>query len=151
MSYIEESLFDGERILYRSGLHWAFLLLSGIFSGLFLLAGVLLMVEGFSVGVLIVVICVGVIAKEVIVWNTTEMAITSNRVIVKVGVLSRNVVELLLSKVESVVVKQGLFERMLGYGCVIVEGTGGTVEPFTMVRSPMEFRRQVQRALASIR
>jgi hypothetical protein len=33
---------------------------------------------------------------------------------------------------------------MFGYGSIVVKGTGGTAEPFNNVRSPLEFRRQVQ-------
>jgi hypothetical protein len=33
---------------------------------------------------------------------------------------------------------------MLGYGTVIVRGTGGTPEPFTLIAHPTEFRRHVQ-------
>jgi hypothetical protein len=34
---------------------------------------------------------------------------------------------------------------MLGYGTVILRGTGGTPEPFDRIDQPLEFRKQVQR------
>jgi hypothetical protein len=43
-----------------------------------------------------------------------------------------------------VMVEQGLLGRMLGYGNIVVRGTGGTAEPFKNVRSPLEFRGHVQ-------
>jgi uncharacterized membrane protein YdbT with pleckstrin-like domain len=72
------------------------------------------------------------------------MAVTSKRVIMKVGLLRKRTVELFLPKVESVRVEQGLLGRMLRYGDIVVRGTGGTAEPFKNVRLPLEFRRQVQ-------
>jgi DNA-directed RNA polymerase subunit RPC12/RpoP len=33
---------------------------------------------------------------------------------------------------------------MLGYGSIIITGTGGSQEPFRNIGSPFEFRRQVQ-------
>jgi hypothetical protein len=50
----------------------------------------------------------------------------------------------MLSKVEGINVEQSLVGRMLGYGSIIITGTGGTQEPFRNIGSPFEFRRQVQ-------
>jgi hypothetical protein len=33
---------------------------------------------------------------------------------------------------------------MMGYGSVVVRGTGGTPESFVMISHPQEFRRSVQ-------
>lgn len=74
----------------------------------------------------------------------TEIAVTNKRVIVKTGLLTRRTVELLLSKVESIGVDESIWGRILGYGSVVVRGTGGTPEPFHRVGHPLEFGRQVQ-------
>ena len=71
------------------------------------------------------------------------MAVTNKRLVVKIGVLNRRTYEILLSKVESIHVEEGLFGRMLGYGSVVVRGTGGTPEPFYRIAHPLELRRQV--------
>jgi uncharacterized membrane protein YdbT with pleckstrin-like domain len=84
-------------------------------------------------------ILLGYLARE-----ATEMAVTNKRIVIKTGLLSRKTFELLLSKVESIGVEEGLLGRMLGYGSVVVRGTGGTPEPFKNVAHPLEFRRQVQ-------
>jgi hypothetical protein len=39
--------------------------------------------------------------------------------------------------------------KALGYGTIIVAGTGGTKEPFKMIAKPLDFRRQVQQQIAS--
>ena len=75
------------------------------------------------------------------------MAVTDKRVIVKVGVASRTTFELLLSKVESIGVEESMMGRILGYGTVVVRGTGGTPEPFDRVAHPIEFRKQVQQRI----
>jgi transposase len=49
-----------------------------------------------------------------------------------------------LAKIESVAVDQGILGRILGYGTIIVRGTGGTQEPFRRIADPMGFRRHVQ-------
>ncbi|HUK36041.1 MAG TPA: PH domain-containing protein, partial [Vicinamibacterales bacterium] len=57
--------------------------------------------------------------------------------------------ELVLQKVESIAVQEPLIGRMLGYGTIVVGGTGGTKEAFPLVPEPQEFRRQVQGQLAA--
>ena len=76
--------------------------------------------------------------------NATEMAVTNRRILIKSGILSRRTIELLLSRVESIVINEPFFGRMFGYGTVIVRGTGGTPEPFQQIAHPTEFRRHVQ-------
>ena len=75
---------------------------------------------------------------------TTELAVTTKRVISKRGLISRKTVELNLAKVEAIGVNQSILGRILGYGTVTVVGTGGTKEPFLYIASPLEFRRVVQ-------
>ncbi len=155
MSYVESNLIPGEKVLYKTRLHWVVLLgpiVAGVFfglPGLVLLIGSLFKRTGQSSGmagggllfIIIATVCVllGFLGR-----NATEMAVTNKRVIIKTGLLRRRTFELLLSKVESIGVDEGLLGRMLGYGTVVVRGTGGTPEPFSRVGHPLEFRRQVQ-------
>ena len=80
--------------------------------------------------------------------NATEMAVTNKRVIVKSGLANRRTIELLLSRIESIAVEEPALGRLLGYGTVIVRGTGGTPEVFPQIARPLEFREQVQRQIA---
>ena len=75
---------------------------------------------------------------------STEFAVTTQRVIIKVGLIRRNTVEVLLTKVEGVQVDQGILGRMLDFGTIRVTGTGGTKEPFKLIRRPMQLRQHVQ-------
>ena len=77
---------------------------------------------------------------------TSEFAVTSLRLVFKVGLIARYTTELLLPKVESISVTQSLLGRLLSYGDLIVTGTGNTREVFARVRDPVGFRNEVQRA-----
>jgi len=50
----------------------------------------------------------------------------------------------LLPKVESIGVDESFVGRILGYGGVIVRGTGGTFETFDKIARPNELRLKVQ-------
>ena len=76
--------------------------------------------------------------------NATEMSVTNRRLVIKTGIFSRRTIELLLGRVESIQVQESFAGRMLGFGSVIVHGTGGTPETFHRIAHPLEFRRQME-------
>lgn len=76
--------------------------------------------------------------------KNSEFGITNKRLIIKTGIISRNTLELNLSKIESVNVKQSLLGRIMGYGSLGVIGTGGTKEIFVKINNPILFRRKFQ-------
>jgi hypothetical protein len=55
----------------------------------------------------------------------------------------------MLSRVESIGVTESFWGRILGYGSVVVHGTGGTPESFVMIAHPQEFRRSVQEQIGA--
>jgi membrane protein YdbS with pleckstrin-like domain len=73
-------------------------------------------------------------------WWTSEFAVTSRRVMVKIGFVSVHTLELLLAEIESIAVDQSMLGRMLGYGTLKITGTGGTVEVFPQVSEPSALR-----------
>jgi len=82
-------------------------------------------------------------------WRTSEFAVTSRRVLVKVGLLSVHTLELLIPKVEAIGVDQTIAGRLLGYGTLRIVGTGGTVEAFPRVAEPQALREAVLRQAPS--
>ena len=48
---------------------------------------------------------------------------------------------------ESIGVEESVMGRMLGFGTVIIHGTGGTPEVFNIIAHPLEFRTQVQQQI----
>jgi uncharacterized membrane protein YdbT with pleckstrin-like domain len=158
LSYIEKSLISGETVLYRARLHWIVLLWPALIAGCIGLIGVGLLAAGVVpslrphgvagamgiVGLLLFLTAIGLVIVGVVRRNATEIAVTNKRVLIKTGILNRRTIELLLVKIESVGVDETPLGRMLGFGTVIVRGTGGTPEQFETISQPLEFRRQVQ-------
>lgn len=151
MGYVERHLLAGERVVYKTRLHWVLF----VKPALVVLAGVILMVLLRQVqdprwlwifgaaAALIGLVWAFVHYVEVM---TSEFAVTTSRLILKVGLISRYTTELLLAKVESIGVQQGLIGRLLNYGDLTVTGTGGAREVFRRVRDPIGFRNHVQQA-----
>lgn len=116
--YVKSSLFDGEKIIYETKLHWI---------NFFSLRGLLTL-----------------FIRPLIDRLTSEFAVTNKRVIIKVGLISRHTLEMKLSMVESMNVDQTVWGRLFGYGSITVIGAGGTREQFVNIANPIEFRRQFQ-------
>ena len=82
-------------------------------------------------------------------WFTvvnTEIIVTNRRIIFKTGFISRNSIEMNLDKVESVVVRQSIFGRMLDFGTLVIRGVGAGLEPVANVAAPLEFHKHVNAA-----
>jgi uncharacterized membrane protein YdbT with pleckstrin-like domain len=96
-----------------------------------------------ALGVVLTPVAIGLVflAMAWVRYKTTEIGITTKRVIVKHGFISRKTVEINIGKVESIQVDQSLMGRMLDYGTLLINGTGTSHAPLTGIASPMEFRK----------
>ncbi len=144
MSYIEKNLMDGENIIYRAKLHWIVFLWPAIW---FVIVMYLFFETGDD-GLLMIPAILPAIPSYIN-YLTSEFGVTNKRVIVKVGFIRRNSLEILLHKVEGIQVEQGVLARILNYGSIIVSGTGGTQDPFPKIAAPLEFRKKAQEQIAT--
>jgi membrane protein YdbS with pleckstrin-like domain len=158
VGYIDRSLVEGERVLYRARLHWVVLFWPILVASAIGALGVAFLVvvvvpslrpHGFSAalgvaGLLLFLGALALIGSAMVARNATEIAVTSRRVLIKTGIVNRRTLELLLVRIESIGVNEPPLGRMLGFGTVVLRGTGGTPEQFDRIANPLEFRKQVQ-------
>ena len=119
MSYIENNLMEGESLIYRAHLHWIIF----VWPVFFFIIAVICFSGGKDaapVGVIFIMIAMIAGLVSLIKHKTSEFGVTNKRVIVKVGFISRNSLEVLLNKVEGIQVDQGIIGRILGYGSITV-------------------------------
>jgi len=70
-------------------------------------------------------------------WLTTNFVITSQRIIFRQGVFAKSGIEIPLERVNNVNFNQGIFERMLGAGDLLIESGGEDGQQrFTDIRHP---------------
>jgi uncharacterized membrane protein YdbT with pleckstrin-like domain len=89
-----------------------------------------------------------IIALIIAIWaylnfSSAEFGVTNRRVIAKWGVISRHSVEMNMDKVEGVSINQGIIGGRLGYGTLVVNGTGGSHEAFPNIANLLAFRKQI--------
>src|SRR5664279_658139 len=146
MSYIDGNLLEGERVAYRTRLHWLLFIGPVVFTVVALLPVAWFLDNGAWSRFTWVPLVLGllVLLATFIKRQSSDFAVTNKRVMMKVGVFSTRSVELLLSKIEAIAVNQSFIGRIFGYGDIVVTGSGGTREAFSHIQGPLEFRRAVQ-------
>ena len=132
-SYVDSVLVAGEQVIHRGQISWLSMIPAFVIGGLLLLFGLLM---PFLFLIRWIWIITSVVRRL-----TTELAVTNKRVVAKTGLISRNTIEMNLTKVESVRVNQSILGRMLDYGSIVVNGTGGDAAPVPYVADPMGFKR----------
>jgi Predicted membrane protein len=124
--YTRQVLRPGEEVIAVGRFHWLYTVIAIL---------CLLLLGRFLIGVLIFV------RMMVDKW-TTEIVITSDRLIYKRGWIFRHVEEIALNQIEEVVLDQTAIGRMLGYGRIVVAGTGrGVIRLPGWLANPVRIRR----------
>jgi uncharacterized membrane protein YdbT with pleckstrin-like domain len=148
MSYVKKNLINNESVVYDAKIHWS-IFLPSLFTFIF---GIYLSTMNpeaniKAIGIIAIIASIVLGLKALIFKTSTELAVTNKRVIAKTGLIKRDTIELNHSKVESYAVKQSILGRILGFGTITINGTGGVKNPIPNIDSPLEFRNQ---AIATI-
>ncbi len=125
-SYVEGALVEGEQIVHTGHI--------SLWSLSHLIGFGLLLLPAFGAGLILWLMAW-------VRYKTTELAITTRRVIVKVGFIRRNTVEINIQKVESIQVDQGVLGRVFNFGTLVIAGAGTSQAPIAGISSPMAFRK----------
>ena len=149
MAYVTKVLQPGESVVYSAKLHWFVYLpaIAPLVVAAVLAAAALEVLRwraALEIGAGVFLLFAATTGFRAFVRRaTTELAITSHRVIYKAGLFTRHTIEMSLGKIESVDVDQSIMGRIFGYGTVVVRGTGGSLEPIRNIDDPLGFRNNI--------
>jgi|GEM_PF-283889 len=149
--YIASHLSPGEQLLLLRRPHWSIwigpviaTMLLGMVACILVLRSEqnILQFLGYGIFALLTINLLATLIK----WYTTEYGITTKRVIVKKGLIIRNVREIRLTKVGFADFDQGVLGRMLNFGDMVFSGTGQGVLVVPRIASPIQFKDAVLNA-----
>ena len=149
MGYIEDSLMEGENIVYEARLHY----FSYWFPALLVLFAIAMpFIPLGEVGLRL--IFSGVLLLLAVIWalvinNGKRFIVTNKRVIEKRGLVRRESIELMLRKCESVKVEQSILGRIFGYGKVVVS-TGEVTNIYEFIWHPVKFSTMINQQIDHI-
>ncbi len=128
MAYPSKLLSPGEEIIIEFRPHWSAILREGALSILVLVLIILIAVMDFSWRIWLILALVALwlilVARGLIRWWTTQHVITNERVIHRMGLVSKKGKEIPLEVVNDVAFNQTAFERIFGTGDVLIESAG---------------------------
>ncbi len=133
MSYIQDSLSDGEEIVAIFRIHTIFWFRLIAFC------------------VLITAVTIGILSPLAIYWilkyRGIERGVTNKRVVSKRGIISRMTDEMKLSSIETVEIEQGVWGRILNFGTINITGRGES----SMILKQLDEPLAVKKAIESVR
>jgi hypothetical protein len=171
---LNRSLLATEVIVYRTGIHWLFCIDIG---AVLLIVGSLyfLIVNPYSLRENTPLVEFWLPAQwvetlpQVSVWNlglstllfigllmlleafiekqTTELTVTSRRIVVRFGFLYQKIIEIKLNAFESVTVYQNILGRIFNYGNLTITGLGRIQVTIPHVIAPLKFRQTLWQLL----
>jgi uncharacterized membrane protein YdbT with pleckstrin-like domain len=153
VAFPRKLLNDDEAIVLDLRPHWWFItkhlvmLIAAIAVGIVAFAALSNVVVNGLAGILLLaaLIAFGIRYAQ---WVTTNFVITSDRLIYRHGVLAKHGIEIPLERVNTVFFRQGIFERMLGSGDLVIESASETGQQhFTDVRKPSAVQNEIYRQM----
>jgi uncharacterized membrane protein YdbT with pleckstrin-like domain len=157
-NYLTQLLSDKEKIILITRRHWLFLL-GQIAPELALILLVLVAVSAAwviwtaaaALGYLLLLLPLISLGRDIMIWLSHKHVVTSRRVIHMEGVLSKNVTDSSLEKVNDVKMEQSAMGRMLDYGDIeILTASEYGVNRFTRIAKPINLKTAMLNAKANL-
>lgn len=155
MDYIKSNLLKDEKLVYAIRPHWiifsstAWAIAAAIYLMFFAPISISFNVYGnisvrTAISLAFLAASIYLFLGSYIYYVTSEYGVTNKRVLIKTGWISRASLELMLDKVEGVLVDQSIPGRLFDFGSITIIGTGGTKDTFPYIPNPLLFRKMVQ-------
>jgi uncharacterized membrane protein YdbT with pleckstrin-like domain len=157
-TYLDNLLGERENILLVARQHWL-VLLSETISELLLTLVVVVLIVGVSffigplalLGLIILIAPAVSLTRDILLWANRKYVITSRRVIQVSGVISKNVADSSLEKVNDVKLEQSFFGRLLGYGDIeILTASELGVNKIQRIADPIRYKIAMVNAKAQL-
>lgn len=149
MPFPKRLLVPGEELVLDLRPHWIALFLPGLATAGILVVGFLLISRagGTFDKVILVIMAILLIAyplRRLIWWLTSYFVVTSDRLIHREGWIAKRSMEIPLEAINDVRFAQGIFERIIGAGTLIVQSASESGrEEFRAIRNPEDVQKTI--------
>ena len=153
MAFPEDQLYSEEEIVLDLRPHWWFFASQATALVLALALGVLalVLIPNQIVQLLAAALILGVVlwfVARYVVWATTNFVVTTDRLISRTGVFSRQGIEIPLERINTVFFSQTIFERLIGSGDLEIESAGEQgSQKFANIRKPLNVQNEIYRQM----
>ncbi len=131
------SVLPEERVLkiarFNNGIYWKS-------AGVFIFAA-LLMTRVFNLGLFLMIVAAIMFGVAYITKHYLLLMLTNKRVLLRSGLIRMDTVQLPIERLESIEIERTLPGMIMGYGSIVLTGTGSRVMGVPFVDQPHIFRR----------
>jgi uncharacterized membrane protein YdbT with pleckstrin-like domain len=157
-SYLNSLLGKHETILLVARQHWLVLLTETVSEvllslGVIVLAALLAFLAGplALLGLIVLIAPLLSLTRDALIWSNRKFVITNRRVIQLSGVISKNVTDSSLEKVNDVKLEQSLLGRLFGYGDIeILTASELGVNKIQRIADPIRYKTTMVNAKARL-
>lgn len=133
-------------VIYFTRLHWV------IFFGPLLGLGIAIalyvyIVQLRQVSLILIVFALLWIVMTWFTYYFSSITIKKKQVILRTGIIVRQTVDIPLSKIETIDIRQSILGSMLRYGALVITGTGGTRHLINFLHHPLTCRRYIEQLM----
>jgi uncharacterized membrane protein YdbT with pleckstrin-like domain len=101
---------------------------------------------GLAVWIAWLVFMIAYPLRRLVWWFTSIFVVTTSRVIHREGFIAKRSMEIPLDKINDVRFEQGIFERIMGAGTLVIQSASETGRnEFSFIRHPEEVQREIYR------
>ncbi len=130
-------------VIYFAKLHWiVFLWPVILFFG-----GMMLGIEFWQLKEVSIFLVLFALVWGLITWvnyHFSSITIKKNQVILRSGFLVRQTIDIPITKIESIDIRQSVGGSLLQYGFLMITGTGGTRNSINFIAKPLTCRRYIE-------
>jgi len=159
-TYLNNLLGENETILFVTRQHWLVLLGEILVEALLTIAIIVLVTMLWSLllmnplvlfGYLLLLLPLGSMGRDYLIWGNRKFVVTTRRVIQISGVFSKNVTDSSLEKVNDVKMEQSFLGRLLDYGDIeILTASELGANLFRRIGRPIRFKTAMLNAKAKL-
>lgn len=131
MAYPDDLLVEGERVVVHRHPHWKMLVIPVLVFlltvGVAVYLAALVRNQGWAPAgrIGLAVLAAGLVGRlsvaPLVRWRSTHLVVTTRRVLVREGMLSRRGIDIPMSRINSVRFRHTIVERLLGCGTLVIE------------------------------
>ena len=133
-------------VIYFTRLHWV--IFFGPILGLVIaIALYVYIVQLRQVSLILVVFALLWILMTWVTFYFSSITIKRKQVILRTGIIVRQTVDIPLSKIETIDIRQSILGSILRYGSLVITGTGGTRHLINFLHHPLTCRRYIEQLM----
>ncbi|MBA2653306.1 MAG: PH domain-containing protein [Tatlockia sp.] len=133
-------------IIYKAKLNWIIFLWPVVFGCIAMVLGIYFQ-QFKEIALLFVVFALIWIAMTWVTYHFSSLTIKKNQVILRTGMLVRQTIDMPITKIETIDIRQSVFGSIFKFGNLIITGTGGTRHMIGFLDQPLTCRRYIEQLM----